>query len=170
MYDHILVGYDDSEDSKKALEKAAQFFLIKKNCKITIVHVDQETISETAMNNLSMVKAYYPAMPKVDGSAYPIQLPINEEDINPNKHQVINNSVNQAISNAKAFLNHKGVQAEYEILDGNPANGICDFALRHKVDLIIVGNSGKGKLKRLFIGSVSEGIMKNSEKDVLVVK
>ena len=44
-----------------------------------------------------------------------------------------------------------------------------DVAEEEDVDLIIIAASGKSGLHRFFIGSVAEKVLKNSERDVLLI-
>ena len=47
---------------------------------------------------------------------------------------------------------------------------ILQYAEKEGADLIIVGNSGVTGLRKLFLGSVSEKVIKNSSCPVLVAK
>ncbi|MFF2449627.1 universal stress protein [Neobacillus sp. NPDC058068] len=163
MYNHILIGFDDSEDSMKALERAAQFYTLNPNCKITVAHVIQQQIYNMAYNY------NYPVVPSIDGGIYPSQIPLSENELPPEAQETILDS--QILDHAKSFLRRQGVPAEFESLGGKPINDdLCDFASEQDVDLIIVGNSGKGALQKLLEGSVSEKVMKKAEMDVLIVK
>jgi nucleotide-binding universal stress UspA family protein len=63
-----------------------------------------------------------------------------------------------------------GVQVETLVLSGRPAQVITEFALKNKVDLIVVGSQGKTGLERLLLGSVAESIIRMADCMVLVVK
>ncbi|WP_424726219.1 universal stress protein [Methanoregula sp.] len=63
-----------------------------------------------------------------------------------------------------------GVKLETFILSGRPAHAITKFAVKNKVDLIVVGSQGKSGLERLLFGSVAESIIRTAECMVLVVK
>jgi nucleotide-binding universal stress UspA family protein len=62
-----------------------------------------------------------------------------------------------------------GVEAAPIILKGNPAEKILDFAESQKVDMIVVGSTGKSGIKRFMLGSVSEKVVRHSRIPVLVV-
>jgi len=167
MYKHILIGFDDSKDSVKALERAAQIYSMNPECKITVAHVIQEYTNELAFDHYHL---NYPIGPTPNGGVYPARIMLREDELVQNKHENMHDSTEHIMEHARSFLNHQGVPAEFRALDGKPSTDLCDFAIEHGVDLIIVGNSGKGLLKKLLVGSVSETIMKNAEMDVLVVK
>ncbi|MGV3464289.1 MAG: universal stress protein [Heyndrickxia sp.] len=167
MYKHILIGFDDSKDSVKALERAAQLYSMNPECKITVAHVIQEYTNELAFDHYHL---NYPIAPTPNGGVYPVRMILREEEIPQKNQENFHDTTEHILEHAKSFLYHQGVPAEFKALDGKPSTDLCDFALEHQVDLIIVGNSGKGLLKKLLVGSVSETIMKNAEMDVLVVK
>jgi nucleotide-binding universal stress UspA family protein len=62
------------------------------------------------------------------------------------------------------------VEVESIILEGNPANEIIDFAEKNDIDLIVMGTQGKTGIQRFLIGSVSENVVRHSERAVLVVR
>lgn len=55
------------------------------------------------------------------------------------------------------------------VLTGFPAETINQVAEDEDVDLIVISSSGKSGLHKFIIGSVAEKVLKNSEKDVLLV-
>ncbi|WP_235851635.1 universal stress protein [Heyndrickxia camelliae] len=167
MYKHILIGFDDSRDSVKALERAAQFYSMNPESKITVAHVIQEYTNNLAFDQYHL---NYPIGPTPNGGVYPVRMILREEEMPKNGKENFHDSTEYILDHARSFLNYQGVPAEFKALDGKPSTDLCDFAIEHHVDLIIVGNSGKGLLKKLLVGSVSETIMKNAEMDVLVVK
>jgi nucleotide-binding universal stress UspA family protein len=75
---------------------------------------------------------------------------------------------------ATAYVENVGraanVEVESIILEGKPANEIIDFAEKSDIDLIVMGTHGKTGIQRFFIGSVSENVVRHSERAVLVVK
>ncbi len=74
----------------------------------------------------------------------------------------------RAIEQVKGIAD--GVKVETRILSGRPAHVITEFALKNKVDLIVVGSQGKSGLERLLLGSIAESIIRMADCMVLVVK
>ncbi|KAI3443365.1 hypothetical protein Pfo_000030 [Paulownia fortunei] len=79
--------------------------------------------------------------------------------------------------NASAILAHavhmstqKMIKAKTIILEGDPKEMICDVAEQMHVDLIVMGSRGLGKIKRTFMGSVSDYVTHHAKCPVLVVK
>ncbi|SDN81108.1 universal stress protein [Halobacillus aidingensis] len=65
-----------------------------------------------------------------------------------------------------------GVITEVIISDvqENPGISICKYAEEKAVDLIIVGNRGLGKVKKMLLGSVSNNVVQHATCPVLVMK
>lgn len=61
------------------------------------------------------------------------------------------------------------VVVEYLTLKGDPLQSIVEYAKRKKVGLIVMGTRGKTGLKKLLLGSVAEGVMKNAPCPVITV-
>jgi nucleotide-binding universal stress UspA family protein len=51
----------------------------------------------------------------------------------------------------------------------NPGEGIMKIADDERVDMIIMGSRGLGAVKRIFIGSVSEYIVRRSTVPTLII-
>ena len=74
----------------------------------------------------------------------------------------------KAVEDVRRIAN--GEKVETFVLSGRPANIITEFAVKNKVDLIVVGSQGKSGLERLFLGSVAENVLRLADCMVLVVK
>ena len=59
---------------------------------------------------------------------------------------------------------------ERRVVVGNPVDEIVGAAGRPEVDLVVVGARGLGTLQRLWLGSVSEGVLRHAARPVLIVK
>lgn len=62
-----------------------------------------------------------------------------------------------------------GVDVEFVIREGHPADKILSFAEKQAVDMIVVGSLGKTDSERFLLGSVSEKVVRNAKVPVLVV-
>jgi nucleotide-binding universal stress UspA family protein len=63
-----------------------------------------------------------------------------------------------------------GAPVQQLIDEGDPADTICRVADRLGVDAIVVGSHGRTGLRRLFLGSVSEHVVRHAPCPVLVVR
>jgi len=67
------------------------------------------------------------------------------------------------------FLKKKGINASNVLVSGPIASTIYDKAIQLKVDLVVVGAHSHGFLYRAFIGSVSEGLLKDPPCPIMVI-
>ena len=57
-----------------------------------------------------------------------------------------------------------------DILEGDPAKRIVEYTEENSIDLVVMGTLGKGRLERIFVGSVTEKVLKLSPVSVMVIK
>jgi nucleotide-binding universal stress UspA family protein len=76
------------------------------------------------------------------------------------------NAIDAAMEAARAA----GVAATSTLMKGYPVEGICEAAAEAGPVLIVIGAHGWSRLKRLFLGSVSSGVLQNAPCPVLVVR
>jgi nucleotide-binding universal stress UspA family protein len=62
------------------------------------------------------------------------------------------------------------VDAEYEVIGGEPAAAIVDFARARDADVIVVGSRGLGRLTGAILGSVSRAVARQADRPVLIAK
>jgi nucleotide-binding universal stress UspA family protein len=75
------------------------------------------------------------------------------------------------VSEAQQRAKRKGVKnIRTAISEGDPANAIISQAKRRHVDLIVMGTRGLGKVKEVFLGSVSRKVCNLSQINCLTVK
>ncbi len=74
-----------------------------------------------------------------------------------------------ALDRAHAVLGERGVEAEEEILEGNPPDGIVELARARDAALIVVGSRGLGAVTGALLGSVSGAILHRADRPVLVI-
>jgi nucleotide-binding universal stress UspA family protein len=80
--------------------------------------------------------------------------------------------VKKILEQAKVRAAKKGIQLTGKALAGDPGYDIARFAnnSKNKVDLVVIGARGRGSVKEMFLGSVSNYVLHKSKKPVLVVK
>ncbi len=71
---------------------------------------------------------------------------------------------------ARRHSAQNGILFERKITFGDPGYMIAKFAKDKKFDVIVIGARGRGALKELFFGSVSNYVLHKSNIPVLVVK
>jgi len=63
-----------------------------------------------------------------------------------------------------------GVPLEIKEAYGDPADELITFAEREEIDVIIIGSTGKGFIRRNVLGSVSNKVVKNARCSVYIVR
>ncbi|KAM7261769.1 hypothetical protein ACFE04_020846 [Oxalis oulophora] len=74
------------------------------------------------------------------------------------------------MTRALEMCRQKMVKAESLILTGDPKDMICEAVEELHVDLLVVGSRGLGRIKRAWLGSVSDYLTHHSKCPVLIVK
>lgn len=132
----ILVGFDGSEQSIRALEAAAY---LAKALGAEIVSLTVADYSSAAAQDPQAVLIVREAAHKISGEALKI-------------------------------LEARGVRGSSLVREGDPVSEIVRTSKEIGADLIVVGSRGLSTLKRILLGSVSQGVVARSSIPVLVVK
>ncbi len=142
----ILVPVDGSPVSQKAAEKAIELSNMY-NGKLTFIYVvDTRGIYTYDVGGIISVPFNYPK--------------ITEELI-----QIKSEFLDAFVS----ALNIDGKDFEKVVLHGEPSDMITDYANKEKIDLIVMGRRGFSKIKRFFVGSVTQRVISDAPCPVLVV-
>lgn len=140
----ILVAYDGSPHSKKALDWAAELSLLVK-AKIRVVKVSEMT----------EISPLYTV-----GSGTGLIADIEE----------IKQADRKLLEDAVRAAKDKGVAITTDLLSGNIALTIIKYSKDNDIDLIVIGTKGHGVLEGLLMGSVTRSLVSLSRIPVLVVK
>lgn len=140
LYSRILVLYDNSALSIKALEKAVEIAKLDKNTVLDVLHV------VTVPTNEFIVGDFYK---EVYESTY--------------------KSGKEVISKAEALLKDLPNRTHAYVKEGQPVRTILEQLKENDYDLVVIGSRGLSGFKE-FLGSVSHGIVQHSPVPVLVVK
>ncbi len=68
-----------------------------------------------------------------------------------------------------AQLEKAGIEVTTAMLEGGAAENIVNYTKEHGIDLVVMSTHGFGGLKRLFLGSVTDRVIRSCEVPVLVV-
>jgi nucleotide-binding universal stress UspA family protein len=80
-------------------------------------------------------------------------------------------AVKEAKENVKAMkaLFDDSINVKTIVRSGFPSDKINEVAEKEDCDLIIIASSGKSGIHKFVLGSVAERVLKNAEKDVLLI-
>lgn len=131
----IVLGYDDSDPAKRALERAAE-----------LARPFGAKVIVTSVARLLVGRGVGPIDP-VDP---------------PDEHR-------RELMQAAGFLAEHGIEGEYDLALGDPAEHIIELAEERGADLIVVGTREPSLLERLLGLSVSGKVQRKAHCDVLIV-
>ena len=77
---------------------------------------------------------------------------------------------NRQLTELRDLVTSFGLPAEYEISGGVPSDAILASALRHRVDLIVIGTHGRRGVSSKRFGSVADAVLRRATCPVLTVK
>ncbi|NHN57594.1 MULTISPECIES: universal stress protein [Halorussus] len=76
----------------------------------------------------------------------------------------------QIVDPVAADLRERGVDCETEVVQGDPASTIADYAESQGMDLVVMPTHGRDGLSRLLLGSVTEKTVRLSDVPVLTIR
>jgi len=84
--------------------------------------------------------------------------------------EILEEEGTEALQKIKKKAKEMGLHITSEVLEGSPSNEIVQYAEKEKMDLIVIGTSGKSGLDKILLGSVAEKVSKKAHCPVLLVK
>ncbi|TDK62069.1 universal stress protein [Bacillus salipaludis] len=138
----IVVPYDQSELSKRALETAITMAKQDEKIEVNVV---------TVINTQTTIYNY------VNFDSDPVrqaQLAEAKEMLNEVKEKLA-----ELPNKVRTF-----------IIEGSPAMSIVNFIVEENADLVVMGSRGLSGLKELFLGSVSHYVVQKSPCPVFIIK
>jgi len=143
---NILVATDFSHASELAIE-AARVLALQNDAKVTLVHV-------------------FDARP-------PFSVPLSRdlgEDEAEYERQMRERIHEELVKLREAKLGDVPEAKVAIVVSTNAAEGICDYARKEDVDMIVVSTHGRTGLSHLLIGSVAEKVVRHAECPVLTLR
>ncbi|RSD29242.1 universal stress protein [Mesobacillus subterraneus] len=169
-FKNIVLAYDDSDGSKNALQLAKEMARDLNGVQLFVGHVYEEKVRSEVVESTGRPIEHLPINNfPADGIQVP-PLAMEQGALDKSEHAIITHSSEQAFNNAKAELDALGLDVQYSILEGNPAESIIEYATDVNADLIIIGQSGNEGLKRKLLGGVSQKVSNNADCHVLIAK
>ncbi|MBZ6526388.1 universal stress protein [Aerococcaceae bacterium DSM 111021] len=86
----------------------------------------------------------------------------DNQEITPEQRESLLNSLEEYARNERVSLNK-------ELIYGDPRTQIAEVLVnRWSIDLIILGATGKGRVAKMLIGSITDYVVRNAQCDVLI--
>jgi nucleotide-binding universal stress UspA family protein len=143
----ILVAIDGSPQSDKAAEEAIRL----------------ASVSGTRFKSKVYAILVLPSMRTPSFTDFFPSLPATERPDWEEKRKRIFYVVEKAAAEAGAVL-------ENVVVYGDPAEEILSFAEHEEIDVVVIGSSGVGRVKRTFLGSVSTKVAMHARQSVYIVR
>jgi nucleotide-binding universal stress UspA family protein len=143
MFKTILVAADQSEAAKAAYDFAVRLALEDRASVLLVNVVDASKLVAVA--------------------GYETPYPVDAVEM-------IRESAQQLLDELKANCEAKGLTVATVVGEGDAVEEIVRLANENGAGLICIGTHGRKGLARLFIGSVAEGVLRNAEVPVLVIR
>jgi nucleotide-binding universal stress UspA family protein len=137
----IVVAYDGSELSEKALKTAIKLAMQDKRIKLYVLHVLKP-------------------LPVLDF------LQAGQDQVKTLRLE----RVMLMLKEIKESLEGMGNAVEVKLLEGHPEKRILEYVEQVGADLIVMGSRGLGGLQELFLGSISHYVVQHSPVPTYVVK
>jgi nucleotide-binding universal stress UspA family protein len=142
----ILVGYDDSDASVRALERAADQARERQQ-RLIVLAVLEMPLNPTDAHQFGTA-----------GDGTPLTGPFLEPP-----------EITEILADARTRLEGSGVMADYVWAPGEPARLIVDVAKDRGASTIVVGHHHHGMLGRLFGTDVAADVRRTADCEVVVV-
>jgi nucleotide-binding universal stress UspA family protein len=143
----MLIAYDGSEASKKAVDMACQ--CSDKEDEITLLTVVPAELAESSFTKM--------LLPTIDLSEIV-------------KSGSFKQKAMESLSKIEKEIKYNVSKVNIVVEAGDPADEILLSAKKHEADIIIVGYKGYGKEGRFLLGSVTDKVVRHATKSVLVVR
>lgn len=143
LFSKILLAYDGSKASNKALERTIELAKVTPGSSVYVVHAYD-------FPRFFIGEAIAPVPASVNKDYYDLAVQTTEE--------------------VKSRLEAEGLNATVDMVQGPPAEVVLKYAKEQAVDVIVIGSRGLGGIREFVLGSVSHNVVQNARIPVLVVK
>ncbi len=157
MYKKILVPYDDSEPSNKALDYAADIAKMSGGSEVILLYVIAEFPTYHFIER--------PARSIKTGEKITLSQYLKEV------YELMEENANDVLDKKKEKIKKTvGLEIKTKLLTGHISNTIIDFAAKEKVDLIVIGNVGRSGISKIrALGSVSRSVSERAPCPVMII-
>ncbi len=145
----ILVCIDGSEQSFKAVEKAAIIAAGLESPEVTLLNV-QEVLARPSSKGVyfsDQTRAFW-----------------EKHEIEDRKERT------EMLRKAAKFFEEKRIKVDTALVKGHPATSIADMVAQEGFDLVVIGNRGLSGMKKLILGSVSNAVAQEVKSSIFIVK
>ncbi len=143
------------------------------NIKKILLPLDGSALGDSAISSASSLARSHSAEIILFGCVNLNDLTGAAVDMNPGNFMALfDEATSQAKSHLKTVcdeLQNQGITVSSRLSTGHPVESIVQQASEDGVDLIVMASHGRSGLKRLLLGSVTEGVLRRADRPVLVI-
>ncbi len=166
MYEKILVPCDGSDLAERSVFPHVVALGREMGGEVIILRVIPPPVGRSGV-------AFRAGAPEM-----PIPLPETPEDAHIARYPIYKDQeiasaedeARRSVTQAAAILRDNGVKVRTEILLGDPAEEIIDYAEDEGVDLIIMCSHGRSGIRRWVFGSVTEKVLRGTKTPLLIIR
>jgi nucleotide-binding universal stress UspA family protein len=162
-YHKILVPYDSSKPSDTALDHAIKIAKMSEISSRKIVNVI--LIYITPIIHIPFTIGTVLLKSEKTGETIPLREYTKELN-----QEIKENAIKMLDEKIKKYGNIKNVSVKSKVNIGNPADEIIKFANDEKIELIVMGTTGLGGIKKFVFGSVARNISEKANCPVMLVR
>jgi nucleotide-binding universal stress UspA family protein len=152
MYKKILLPTDGSKNAEKA-GKHALWLANVSGAEIVVLNIFELYYPRVAVLPLSMTP----------GDNEKLFEPLMEEG------KALTDDFIARLENSRKESNYKNIKLTGMVKEGRPHQEILKTIKDEKIDLVVMGASGRHGLDRITLGSVTERVVRTAESPVLVI-
>ena len=157
LFQKIMIPFDGSDHARRALDIALGMVGDRPSAELHVISV----VPIAPVDATAGVQGFWTAAPFVFGGY-------------EGQEKVVDDTLSRAEKELAEAVRAQVRGYSCQVVVGavaysSPADGIIDYVDRHECDLIIMGRRGLGKLRGM-LGSVSTGVLSNTDIPVMTVK
>ena len=150
-YKKILVPYDGSKHSKKALNE--------------VLEIARKFGSEVYLISVAEVSEV-----RAPGSLLGVMQSRKMKKLSSKLLEAVIRRTDLMLQKEMKVFRKNGIDAYYHVLTGSIANSILNFAKKYQIDLIIIGSRGLSGISRIMtLGSVSRKVSEEADCPVMII-
>lgn len=161
-------GTADEEDEKKWAERKIIVLLDGSEMAESVLpHVESINKNQAELHDIVLVRV---CEPPVMPAYYPPNVPSMPDDYIALLKKGMKSAAEKYLSEVVARLKKLGFNVTSEVLEGNAAEAIIEYAQKNPLNLIAMSTHGRSGITRWVYGSVAERVLTRGSSPILLVR
>jgi nucleotide-binding universal stress UspA family protein len=146
MFNRVVVAVDRSENSERVIEVVKR---LATGTDLTVI----------------LVHAFH-VPPEMEGLAGQVSA---GEEFDERIHGSLEKSAADLLGELASEIGDSAIRIERVAVEGKPGPAVIDAVAKHKAEAVFIGRRGRGRVKSLLLGSVSDYVVHHAPCPVVVV-